>query len=160
MLRVEDEQQTTVACADGRRRARHRRRPGRRRDVIPHRRLRQCPCLGSGAWPLPRRQRRPGPVMAMKAFASIFTALALLVLPTIADAGQIYGTIVLGGQGVKGAPIEIQCGKEAAVTGTTAGDGSYRINVSQQGQCTLTLTSYDGRPFAAVFSGPNPTVYK
>jgi hypothetical protein len=97
--------------------------------------------------------------MTMKAFASIFIALALLVLPTIADAGQIYGTIVLGGQGVKGAPIEIQCGKDAAVTGTTAADGSYRLNVSQQGQCTLTLTSYEGRPSAAVFSGPNPAAY-
>ena len=85
--------------------------------------------------------------------------VALLVLPAVADAGQIYGTIILGGQGVKGAPIEIQCGKEAAVTGTTAADGSYRINVSQQGQCTLTLTSYEGRPSAAVFSGPNPAAF-
>jgi hypothetical protein len=86
-------------------------------------------------------------------------ALALLVLPAIVDAGQIYGTIVLGGQGVKSAPIEIQCGKDAAVTGTTTADGSYRINVSQQGQCTLTLPSYEGRPSAAVFSGPNPAAY-
>ena len=85
--------------------------------------------------------------------------ISLLVLPAIVDAGQIYGTIVLGGQGVKGAAIEIQCGKEAAVTGTTAADGSYRINVSQQGQCTLTLPSYEGRPSAAVFSGPNPAAY-
>jgi hypothetical protein len=85
--------------------------------------------------------------------------ISLLLLRAVVDAGQIYGTIILGGQGVKGAPIEIQCGKEAAVTGTTAADGSYRINVSQQGQCTLTLTSYEGRPSAAVFSGPNPAAF-
>ena len=96
---------------------------------------------------------------AMKAFTTACFAIALLVLPRAADAGQIYGTIILGGQGVKGAPIEIQCGKEAAVTGTTAADGSYRINVSQQGQCTLTLPSYEGRPSAAVFSGPNPAAF-
>ena len=97
--------------------------------------------------------------MTMNAFTRISIAVALLVLPAVVDAGQIYGTIVLGGQGVKGAPIEIQCGKEAAVTGTTAADGSYRLNVSEQGQCTLTLPSYEGRPSAAVFSGPNPAAY-
>lgn len=97
--------------------------------------------------------------MTMKAFTTTCMAFALLVLPAVVDAGQIYGTIVLGGQGVKGAVIEIQCGKEAAVTGTTAADGSYRINVSEQGQCTLTLPSYEGRPSAAVFSGPNPAAY-
>ena len=95
----------------------------------------------------------------MKAFTAICMACALLTVPADVDAGQIYGTIVLGGQGVKGAAIEIQCGKEAAVTGTTAADGSCRINVSEQGQCTLTLPAYEGRPSAAVFSGPNPAAY-
>jgi hypothetical protein len=56
--------------------------------------------------------------MSMKSFTTVCMASALLVFPAVADAGQIYGTIVLGGQGVKGAAIEIQCGKEAAVTGT------------------------------------------
>jgi hypothetical protein len=55
--------------------------------------------------------------MSMKSFTTVCMASALLVFPAVADAGQIYGTIVLGGQGVKGAAIEIQCGKEAAVTG-------------------------------------------
>ena len=88
------------------------------------------------------------------------TAVVVVLLFSAAvSAGQIYGTIVLEGQGLKSAAIEIQCGKEAAVTGTTAADGSYRINVSQQGQCTLTLPSYEGRPSAAIFSGPNPAAY-
>ena len=85
--------------------------------------------------------------------------VSTLLFSAVVSAGQIYGTIVLEGQGLKSAAIEIQCGKEAAVTGTTAADGSYRINVSQQGQCTLTLPSYEGQPSAAIFSGPNPAAY-
>ena len=74
-------------------------------------------------------------------------------------AGQIYGTIVSGGQPVKAASIEIQCGKDAAVTGSTAGDGAYRINVPQDGQCTFALPTFEGRPSATVFSSPNPASY-
>ena len=94
----------------------------------------------------------------MKPFSTTVLLFALLV-PAVAHAGQIYGTIVLDGQGVKSAAIEIQCAKEEAVKGTTAADGSYRINVPHQGQCTLVLPSYDGRPSASIFSGPNPAAY-
>ena len=94
----------------------------------------------------------------MKPFAITCAAIALLV-PAVVYGGQIYGTIVMEGQGVKGAALEIQCGKDDPVKGTTAADGSYRVNVSQQGQCTLTLPSYEGRPSAAIFSGPNPAAY-
>ena len=94
----------------------------------------------------------------MKPFTATCVVAALLV-PVVAGAGQIYGTIVSGGQGVKSAAVEIQCEKEALVTGMTAADGSYRINVPHQGQCTLTLPSYEGRPSAAIFSGPNPAAY-
>lgn len=86
--------------------------------------------------------------------------LALVVVASgVLYAGQIYGTIVSDGQPVKGASIEIQCGKEAAVTGETAADGAYRVNVPQQGQCTLTLPTFEGRPSATVFSSPNPASY-
>lgn len=93
----------------------------------------------------------------MKPLAPLF--LFALLFSAVVSAGQIYGTIVLDGQGLKSAAIEIQCGKDAAITGTTAADGSYRINVSPQGQCTLTLPGYEGRPSAAIFSGPNPAAY-
>lgn len=87
-------------------------------------------------------------------------SLVLAVCATaVLDAGQIYGTIVLEGQGVKGANVEIRCGDEAAVTGATAADGSYRINVPQQGQCTFAIPAYEGRPSATIFSGPNPSLY-
>ena len=94
----------------------------------------------------------------MKPFASTCVAIALLA-PAVVYAGQIYGTIVLEGQGVKSAALEIQCGKDEPVKGTTAADGSYRLNVPQQGQCTLTLPSYEGSPSASIFSGPNPAAY-
>jgi hypothetical protein len=92
---------------------------------------------------------------------SIKCACVLLALcvPAVLDAGQVYGTIVSEGKGVQGANIEIKCGSADAVTGATAGDGAYRINVAQQGQCTLTLPGYAGRPSASVFSSPNPALY-
>ena len=90
----------------------------------------------------------------------LFTCFAIaLLVPAVVYGGQIYGTIVMEGQGVKSAALEIQCGKDDPVKGTTAADGSYRLNVPQQGQCTLTLPSYEGSPSAAIFSGPNPAAY-
>jgi hypothetical protein len=77
----------------------------------------------------------------------------------VLDAGQIYGTIVSEGKGVQSANVEIKCGEADPVTGATAADGAYRINVSQQGQCTLTLSGFAGRPSAAIFSSPNPALY-
>ena len=94
----------------------------------------------------------------MKPAKGLCLALALFA-PAVLYAGQIYGTIVLEGQGVKSAALEIQCGKDEPVKGTTAADGSYRINVTPQGQCSLTLPAYEGKPTAAIFSGPNPTAY-
>ena len=86
--------------------------------------------------------------------------LALVVFANaVLYAGQIYGSIVLDGQPVKGASIEIQCGKEAPATGSTAADGAYRINVPQEGQCTFALPAFEGRPSATVFSSPNPASY-
>ena len=97
----------------------------------------------------------------MKPAKGVFVALVLAALfaPAVLYAGQIYGTIVSEGQPLKGASIEIQCGKEAAVTGTTGGDGAYRINVPHEGQCTFALPSFEGRPSTTVFSGPNPASY-
>jgi hypothetical protein len=94
----------------------------------------------------------------MRPIMGLWLAFALLA-PAVADAGQIYGTIVSEGQGLKGVTLAIQCGKDEPVTGSTGSDGSYRINVPQQGQCTLALPSYGGRPSAVVFSSPNPSLY-
>jgi hypothetical protein len=94
----------------------------------------------------------------MRPITCVCLAIALFV-PAVLYAGQVYGTIVSEGQALKSVNIEIQCGKDAAVTGATSADGSYRINVPQQGQCSLTLPTYAGRPSATIFSSPNPSLY-
>ena len=95
----------------------------------------------------------------MKSLVKYPCVVFALLVPAVVYAGQIYGTIVFEGKGIKSVSIEIQCGKEEPVTGMAAADGSYRINVPHQGQCALTLPSYEGRPSAAIFSGPNPAAY-
>ena len=88
-----------------------------------------------------------------------FCLAAALALASAAHAGQVYGNIVKDGKGVGNAKFEIQCGSADPVSGTTAADGAYRVNVPQQGQCTLTLSGHEGKPKAAVFSSPNPALY-
>jgi hypothetical protein len=64
----------------------------------------------------------------------------------------------MAGQGLPNATIEITCGG-ATTPGATAADGSYRIDVPQEGQCTLTLPGLAGTPTAVIFSNPNPAGY-
>ena len=82
-----------------------------------------------------------------------------LSLSAVLSAGQIYGTIVADNQPVKDTDIEIKCGEDPPLKGKTAADGAYRVNVAQQGQCTLTLPTYEGKPSATIFSTPNPALY-
>ncbi len=47
-----------------------------------------------------------------------YVGLALaLAIPSIAHAGQVYGTIVMDGKGVGGTNVEISCGSDPAVKG-------------------------------------------
>jgi hypothetical protein len=92
----------------------------------------------------------------MRRFAWVWLTIALLV-PAVVEAGQVYGTIVLSGKGVK-TKIEIKCGTDTT-PGESAADGTYRLNVAQQGQCTLALPEYMGAPSSAIFSAPNPSAY-
>lgn len=77
----------------------------------------------------------------------------------VLSAGPIYGTIVADGEPLKDTDIEIKCGDDAPSKGKTAADGAYRINVAQQGQCSLSLPTHMGKPSAMIFSTPNPTLY-
>ena len=88
----------------------------------------------------------------------MYLCLGILLVPSALHAGQIYGSVTHSGQGVARAAIEINC-NGAVSSGITATDGSYRINVPQQGQCTLSLPAYSGRPSALVFSYPDPSQY-
>ena len=94
----------------------------------------------------------------MRTITYACVALALTI-PSLVYAGQVYGTIVMDGKGVAGANVEISCGSDPAVKGTTAADGAYRINVPKDGQCTLVLPDQAGKPSAMVFSSPNPALY-
>lgn len=93
----------------------------------------------------------------MRPFKYFCLAVAL-IFPAVLNAGQIYGSVISGGKGVARANIEINCNGAVTRGGTTA-DGSYRINVPQQGQCLLTLPDYAGRPSAVIFSNPNPAPF-
>jgi hypothetical protein len=79
-------------------------------------------------------------------------------LPVALHAGQIYGFIVQqNGSPLASAPIELNCGGQP-IRGTTAADGTYRINVPQQGPCKLVLPNHGGAS-ANIVSYPNPSQY-
>ena len=90
--------------------------------------------------------------------AGLCFAFALSV-SAVVSAGPIYGTMVADNQPVKDTDIEIKCGEDAPLKGKTAADGAYRINVPKEGQCSLTLPTYAGKPSATIFSTPNPALY-
>ena len=92
----------------------------------------------------------------MRPIVSVGLAIAMLDQAKL-DAGQIYGTIELGGKVVK-TKIEIKCGSDTT-PGESAADGTYRVNVPQQGQCNLVLPDYMGAPSSAIFSTPNPSAF-
>jgi len=101
--------------------------------------------------------RLPGDLM--KAMTAGFCFAFAISLSVAVSAGQIYGTIVADNQPVKDTDIEIKCGEDPPLKGKTAADGAYRINVTPQGQCTLTMPTYAGKPSATIFSTPNPALY-
>lgn len=93
----------------------------------------------------------------MRQLRNVCLAIVLLFVAVL-YAGQIYGSIIFQGKGVSKATIEITC-REGTTSGVTAADGTYRVNVSQEGQCTLSLPDFAGRPSAVIFSGPSPSAY-
>jgi hypothetical protein len=93
----------------------------------------------------------------MRRLKYFWLVVGIVLLPSLLHAGQIFGSISSSGKPVPNATkIEINCGG-AVTQGVTAGDGSYRINVPQQGQCTLTLPQYGASTI--VVSYPNPSQY-
>lgn len=84
--------------------------------------------------------------------------LAGILIPAQVWAGQVYGSISEGGQGRGGLEIEIKCGGVVS-RGSTAGDGSYRVNVQGEGKCAFTVAAPGIRASSVVFSYPNPSRY-
>jgi len=92
--------------------------------------------------------------MALRAWLHL-GALSLFALPALA--GDVSGSITMDGKAVARTAVQISCGG-AVSSGTTADDGSYRINVPQQGQCTLSVPNFAGAS-ASIFSSPDPNQY-
>ena len=65
--------------------------------------------------------------------------------------GPIFGNIFYQGQALRGAPITISC-PGGGGRGATLDDGSYRIHVQAQGNCTLMVSSPAGAVSAPVVS--------
>ena len=84
---------------------------------------------------------------------------AIVISAPLLYSGQIYGTITADGQPLKGGKVEIQCASGSAVAGVTAQDGAYRMNVPEQGKCNFTLVEQAGKPTAAIFSTPTPSLF-
>jgi hypothetical protein len=80
------------------------------------------------------------------------------LLPAVAAAGQIYGSLTTGREPAANARVEINCGG-AVTRAITSGDGSYRAAVPQQGRCTLTVPTFRGSPAVQIVSYPNPAQY-
>ncbi len=84
--------------------------------------------------------------------------LGALLVPAVATAGPIYGTILFNGAALKAAAIVIACGDQT-VKGSTLDDGSYRLT-APEGRCTLTVTSGAfGTASAAVVSSSSAARY-
>ncbi len=66
--------------------------------------------------------------------------LAAALLPAGLSAGPVYGVILFNAQALRGASVRIDCpGARQPATGSTLDDGSYRVQVPQQGRCTFTV---------------------
>ena len=84
--------------------------------------------------------------------ALLLSVMLLVLVPSLAAAGEVYGTIKEGGKSVQGGlKVELACGGKT-VTGETDKFGGYRLFASEEGKCTLTLRIGNETPSAAVTS--------
>jgi len=71
--------------------------------------------------------------------ALLLSVMLLVLVPSLAAAGEVYGTIKEGGKPVKdGLKVALACGAKT-VEGDTDKFGGYRLFAPQEGKCTLTL---------------------
>jgi hypothetical protein len=81
-------------------------------------------------------------------------ALALMVatFPTVAVAGELYGTIKEGETLVKeGVQMTVTCGAKV-VAGQTDKYGAYRLFAQEEGKCTLTVKVGTEAPSVVIHS--------
>lgn len=86
----------------------------------------------------------------MKPFPALL--LTLVLLPGVAAAGEIYGTIKENGKPVKaGLKVTVACGEKTA-SAETDKNGGYRLFASEEGKCTLSVKVGEESPSAVVHS--------
>ncbi|MGE5237061.1 MAG: hypothetical protein ACM3O7_11995 [Acidobacteriota bacterium] len=80
------------------------------------------------------------------------SVVLLVAVPSLAAAGEIYGSIKEAGKPVKeGVKVEVVCGGEK-VAAETDKFGAYRLFAKEQGKCTLTVAVGDEAPSIEVRS--------
>lgn len=86
----------------------------------------------------------------MKSMPALLLTLALV--PGVAAAGEIYGTVQENGKPVKpGIKVTVACG-EKSVSADTDKNGAYRLFAAEEGKCTLTVKVGDESPSAVIHS--------
>ena len=70
----------------------------------------------------------------------IALALASSMVPTLACAGEVFGTVKNATGVVEGAAVAAKCGDAAYGPVKSDKKGSYRLTIAQTGKCTLTVT--------------------
>lgn len=91
--------------------------------------------------------------------STIIGALVLLLYASLAQAGEVFGTITDGGKPVAaGVKVEVAVAGKAYVAETDK-FGSYRIVVKEKGKCTLTVHLRDQSPSVELFSYDRSTRY-
>lgn len=72
---------------------------------------------------------------------SIASAALVALLPAIAHAGEVFGTIkAAAGPVGEGTRVVAQCGDDAYGPVSTDKRGVYRLVIDRVGKCTLTIT--------------------
>lgn len=71
---------------------------------------------------------------------SLVLAAFLVLLPTAAAAGEVFGKVTEGGASVgAGATIEAKCGDKVFPPAATDKSGSYHLVLDRTGKCSLTV---------------------
>jgi hypothetical protein len=76
----------------------------------------------------------------MKALALV---TLLLIAPSAALAGEVYGKITEGGAAAAGASVEAKCGDKSFPAAAADKSGSYHLVLDKTGKCTLTVKHKD-----------------
>jgi hypothetical protein len=82
---------------------------------------------------------------------TIVILLALVLTPTLASAGEVFGKITMNGAAVE-ASVAAKCGAKSYGPAQTDKTGTYHIVIDEPGKCTLTVTSKGQSADVAVVS--------